>query len=76
MLQYFVHHGLLEGVEGVKTIDIEAYHSKADALVITEMCFFIDKLTLFKFGFVKFSSLSALAALPATLLEEPRQIAR
>ena len=33
------YHGSLEGVGGLKTN--EAYHSKADALVIPEMYFFL-----------------------------------
>ena len=38
MIRQHVPHGSLEGVGGLKTN--EAYHSKADALVIPEMYFF------------------------------------
>ena len=37
-------HGSLEGVGGLKTN--EAYHSKADALVIPDMYFFLLKIYL------------------------------
>ena len=37
-------HGSLEGVGGLKTS--EAYHSKADALVIPKMYFFFLKIYL------------------------------
>ena len=48
-------HGSLEGVEGLKTN--EAYHSKADALVIPEM-YFLNLPTPFfgNVGFVKFGT--------------------
>ena len=38
-------HGSLEGIGGLKTN--EAYHSKADALVIPEMFFFLNLPTPF-----------------------------
>ena len=68
-------HGSLEGVGGLKTN--EAYHSKADALVIPEMWFFENLPTPFfgNVGFVKFGTFSALLALPVMIREEYGQIA-
>ena len=68
-------HGSLEGVGGLKTN--EAYHSKADALLIPEMYFFENLPTPF-FGnvcFIKFGSFSALLALPVMIREEYGQMA-
>ena len=69
------YHGSLEGVGGLKTN--EAYHSKADALVIPEMYFFFENLPTPFFGnvgFVKFGTFSALLALPAMIREGYGQI--
>ena len=63
-------HGSLEGVGGLKTS--EAYHSKADALVIPEMYFFFENLPTPFFGnvdFVKFGTFPALLALPVMIRE-------
>ena len=67
-------HGSLEGVGGLKTN--EAYHSKADALVIPEMCFFENLPTPFfgNVGFVKFGTFSALLALPVKIRDGYGQI--
>ena len=68
-------HGSLEGVGGLKTN--EAYHSKADALLIPEMYFFENLPTPF-FGnvdFIKFGIFSALLALPVMIREGYGQIA-
>ena len=68
-------HGSLEGVGGLKTN--EAYHSKADALVIPEMYFFFENLPrpfLGNAGFVKFGTFSALLALPVMLQDGYGQI--
>ena len=68
-------HGSLEGVGGLKTN--EAYHSKADALVIPEMYFFFENLPTPFFGnvgFVKFGTFSALLALPVMIREGYGQI--
>ena len=68
-------HGSLEGVGGLKTN--EAYHSKADALVIQERYFFENLPTPFFFGnvgFVKFGNFSALLALPVMIREGYGQI--
>ena len=67
---YTTPHGSLEGVGGLKTN--EAYHSKADALLIPEMYFFENLPTPF-FGIVclvKFGPFSALLALPVMKREE------
>ena len=68
-------HGSLEGVGGLKTN--EAYHSKADALVISEF-FFLLKIYLRPFfgnvGFAKFGTFSALLALPVMIREGYGQI--
>ena len=68
-------HGSLEGVGGLKTS--EAYHSKADALVISEMFFFL-KICLRPFfgnvGFIKFGPFSALLALPVMIRDGYGQI--
>ena len=69
------NHGSLEGVGGLKTN--EAYHSKADALVIPEMYFFFENLPTPFFGnvgFVKFGTFSALLALPVVMREGYEQI--
>ena len=69
-------HGSLEGVGGLKTN--EAYHSKADALLITEMYFFENLPTPFFVNvcfFIKFGPFSALLALPVMIREEYEQIA-
>ena len=67
-------HGSLEGVGGLKTN--EAYHSKADALVIPEMYFFGNLPTPFfgNVGFVKFGTFSALLALPVMIRDGYGQI--
>ena len=65
----------MEGVGGLKTN--EAYHSKADALLIPEMYFFENLPTPF-FGnvcFIKFGPFSALLALPVMIREEYGQMA-
>ena len=70
LLKHFrlTSHGSLEGVGGLKTS--EAYHSKADALVITEMLFFNLPTPFFgNVGFVKFGTFSALLALPVMIRE-------
>ena len=67
-------HGSLEGVGGLKTN--EAYHSKADALLIPEMHFF--KFTYALFGnlcYIKFGPFSALLALPVMIREKYGQMA-
>ena len=67
-------HGSLEGVGGLKTN--EAYHSKADALVIPEMYFIENLPTPFfgNVGFVKFGTFSAVLALPVMIGEGYGQI--
>ena len=73
--QWILGHGSLEGVGGLKTI--EAYHSKADALLIPERYFFENLPTPF-FGnvcFIKFGQFSALLALPVMIREEYGQMA-
>ena len=64
-------HGSLEGVGGLKTN--EAYHSKADALLVPEMFFFLFESLPTPFfgnvGFVKFGTFSALLALPVMIRE-------
>ena len=65
----------MEGVGGPKTN--EAYHSKADALLIPEMYFFENLPTPF-FGnvdFIKFGPFSALLAQPVMIREGYGQIA-
>ena len=70
-------HGSLEGVGGLKTN--EAYHSKADALLIPEMYyFFFGKFTYALFRnvcFIKFGTFSAMLALPVMIREEYGQMA-
>ena len=69
-------HGSFEGVGGLKTN--EAYHSKADALLIPEMYFFFENLPSPFFGnvcLIKFGSFSALLALPVMIPEEYGQMA-
>ena len=68
-------HGSLGGVGGLKTN--EAYHSKADALVIPKMYFFVENLPTPFFGnvgFVKFGTFSALLALPVMIRDGYGQI--
>ena len=67
-------HGSLEGVGGLKTN--EAYHSKADALLIPEMLFFENLPTPFfgNVGFVKFGTFSAVLALPVMIRDGYGQI--
>ena len=68
-------HGSLEGVRGLKTN--EAYHSKADALVIPEMYFFFENLPtpfLGNVGLVKFGTFSASLALPVMTREGYGQV--
>ena len=68
-------HSSLEEVGGPKTN--EAYHSKADALVIPEMYFFFENLPmpfLGNVGFVKFGTFSALLALSVMILDGYGQI--
>ena len=70
------YHGSLEGVGGLKTN--EAYHLKADALLIPEMYFFFENLPTPFFGnvgFVIFGTFSALLALPVMIREEYGQMA-
>ena len=59
---------------GLKTN--EAYHSKADPLVIPEMYFFLNLPSPFfgNVGFVKFGTFSALLALPVMIRERYGQI--
>ena len=67
--------GSLEGVGGLKTN--EAYHTKADAWLISEMYFFENLPTPF-FGnvdFIKFVTFSALLALSVMIWEGYGQIA-
>ena len=69
-------HGSLEGVGGLKAN--EAYHSKADALLIPKMYFFFENLPRPFFGnlgFIKFGTFSALLVLPLMIQEEYGQIA-
>ena len=68
-------HGSLEGVGGLKTN--EAYHSKADALLIPEMHFFETLPTPFFVNvcFIKFGPFSALLALPVMIREGYGQMA-
>ena len=68
-------HGSLEGVGGLKTN--EAYHPKADALLIPKIYFFLNLPSPF-FGnvcFIKFGPFSALLALPVMIREEYGQMA-
>ena len=66
-------HGSLEGIGGLKTN--EAYHSKADALVIPEMYFFnLPTPFLGNVGFVKFGTFSALLALPVMIRDGYGQV--
>ena len=70
---YHQRHGSLEGVGGLKTN--EAYHSKADALVIPEMYFFNLPSPFFgNVGFVKFGTFSAVLAQPVMIREGYGQI--
>ena len=74
--QWSIAHGSLEGVGGLKTNG--AYHSKADALLIPEMYFFLENLPTSFFGnvdFMKFVTFSALLALPVMIREGYGQIA-
>ena len=69
-------HGSLEGVGGLKTN--EAYHSKADALLIPEICFVLKiylPLPFWKCWFYKIRTFSALLALPVMIQEGYGQIA-
>ena len=69
MTSPFTVRWILEGVEGSKTN--EAYHSKADALLIPEMYFFYLPTPFFgNVGFIKFGTFSALLVLPVMIREE------
>ena len=74
MRHFGTSHGSLEGVGGLKTN--EAYHWKANALVIPEMYFCENLPSPFfgNVGFVKFGTFSALLALPVMIQEGYGQI--